>query len=98
MPKTYGECYIPTVILNYNHSAASRRNLSNSTSSGESRSFKTGDTGIGRISSKDGSSLIEREVQGSGIISLLSRFVRGKCSCLAPVIFTAGMILMVTIY
>jgi len=88
---------------NYNHSAASSKNLSNSNSSWKqsiSSLDNTGDTEMGFISSMLGIILEDKEVQGSGWRASLGdedRIGAGVySSCVAPVIFTAGMILKVT--
>lgn len=59
-----------SVIVPYNHSAASSRNSSNSSSSGRhgefSSLFNTGDTADGVTSSKSGITFEDIEEQGSG--------------------------------
>jgi len=88
----------------HNHSAASSKNLSNSSSSWKQSISSlvelvdsTGETEIGSISSMLGIVFFEdKEVQGSGWrASLVERTGAGRL-CVAPAIFTAGMILMVT--
>lgn len=86
----------------YNHSAASSKNLSNSSSSWKqsiSPPEITGETEIGFISSTLRVESKDKDVHGSGwrASSEDERTEAGNdSSCVAPVIFTAGMILMVT--